>query len=117
VKFIFPNDENVYLHDTPARSLFGRARRDFSHGCVRLEDPAALAQWVLRDQPDWTRERIEAAMEGKTSMRVDLARPLPVILFYMTAMMMPSDPTLHFADDIYGHDARLARALKSRPIR
>jgi murein L,D-transpeptidase YcbB/YkuD len=115
VKFIFPNDENVYLHDTPARSLFGRARRDFSHGCVRLEDPAALAQWVLRDQPDWTRERIEAAMEGKTSMRVDLARPLPVVLFYMTAMVMPSDPALHFADDIYGHDARLARALKSRP--
>jgi murein L,D-transpeptidase YcbB/YkuD len=117
VKFIFPNDENVYLHDTPARSLFGRARRDFSHGCVRLEDPAALAQWVLRDQPDWTRERIDAAMEGKASMRVDLARPLPVILFYMTAMVMPSDPALHFADDIYGHDARLARALKSRPIR
>jgi L,D-transpeptidase YcbB len=117
VKFIFPNDENVYLHDTPARSLFGRARRDFSHGCVRLEDPAALAQWVLRDQPDWTRERIEAAMEGKTSLRVDLARPLPVILFYMTAMVMPSDLALHFADDIYGHDARLARALKSRPIR
>jgi len=117
VKFIFPNDENVYLHDTPAKSLFGRARRDFSHGCVRLEDAAALAQWVLRDQPDWTRERIEAAMEGKTSLRVDLAQPLPVILFYMTAMLLPSDPALHFADDIYGHDARLARALKSRPIR
>ncbi len=117
VKFIFPNDENVYLHDTPARSLFGRARRDFSHGCVRLEDAAALAQWALRDQPDWTRERIEAAMEGKTSLRVDLAQPLPVILFYMTAMLLPSDPALHFAEDIYGHDARLARALKSRPIR
>lgn len=117
VKFIFPNDENVYLHDTPARSLFGRARRDFSHGCVRLEDPVALAQWVLRDQPDWTRERIEAAMDGKTSMRVDLTRPLPVILFYMTAMAMPSGPGVHFADDIYGHDARLARALAARPIR
>ena len=64
VKFIFPNDANIYLHDTPAAQLFGRARRDFSHGCVRVEDPVALAHWVLKDQPDWTRERIQAAMAG-----------------------------------------------------
>ncbi|MBC7394457.1 MAG: L,D-transpeptidase family protein, partial [Variovorax sp.] len=116
VKFIFPNDANVYLHDTPAAQLFGRARRDFSHGCVRVEDPVALAQWVLKDQPDWTRERIQAAMAGTSSLRVDLTRPLPVILFYMTAMVMPADQALHFASDIYGHDARLARALASRRV-
>ena len=116
VKFIFPNDANVYLHDTPAPQLFGRARRDFSHGCVRVEDPVALAQWVLKDQPRWTRERIEAAMAGTSSLRVDLTRPLPVVLFYMSAMVMPADQTLHFADDIYGHDTRLARALASRRV-
>lgn len=114
VKFIFPNDDNVYLHDTPATQLFGRARRDFSHGCVRVEKPVALARWVLRDQPEWTPERIDAAMAGLSSSRVDLRRPLPVILFYMTAMVTPSDHALRFAQDIYGHDARLVRALASR---
>jgi murein L,D-transpeptidase YcbB/YkuD len=114
VKFIFPNDANVYLHGTPAPALFGRARRDFSHGCVRVEDPLALAQWVRREQPQWTRERIEAAMAGSAPVRVDLKRPLPVILFYVTAMVIPSDQALHFADDIYGHDTRLAHALAQR---
>ena len=114
VKFIFPNDANVYLHDTPVTLLFGRARRDLSHGCVRVEDPVALAQWVLKDQPGWTRETIQAAMAGTSPLRVDLTRPLPVILFYMTAMVMPADQALYFADDIYGHDTKLARALASR---
>lgn len=114
VKFIFPNDDNVYLHDTPATQLFGRTRRDFSHGCVRVERPVALAQWVLRDQPEWTPERIDAAMAGPSSQRVNLTRPLPVILFYMTAMVTSSDHALRFAQDIYGHDARLVRALASR---
>jgi murein L,D-transpeptidase YcbB/YkuD len=81
---------------------------------VRLEDPVALAQWVLDDQPRWTRQRIEEAMAGSTSLRVNLSQPIPVILFYMTAMVMPSDQTLHFAPDIYGHDAALARALAAR---
>lgn len=114
VKFILPNDANVYLHDTPAPQLFGRERRDFSHGCVRAEEPLALALWLLKDQPDWSRDHIQAAMAGTPSRRVDLTRPLPVILFYMTAMVMPVDEALYFADDIYGHDTRLARALASR---
>ena len=114
MKFIFPNDDNVYLHGTPAMQLFGRARRDFSHGCVRVQEPLALAQWVLKDQPQWTRQRVEAAMAGAAPLRVDLAKPLPVILFYVTAMVMPSDQALHFATDIYGHDARLERALAQR---
>ena len=73
-KFIFPNSENVYMHGTPAQSLFARARRDFSHGCIRLEDPARLAQWVLRDSPEWTRERIDAAMRGARPTHVNLKR-------------------------------------------
>ena len=116
VKFIFPNDADVYLHGTPAVQLFGRPRRDFSHGCVRVEDPVALARWVLRDQPAWTVERIEAAMNGGSPQRVDLLRPLPVILFYVTAMANP-DGTLQFAEDIYGHDARLEQALAARAER
>lgn len=114
VKFIFPNDDNVYLHGTPARELFSRSRRDFSHGCVRLENPPALAQWLLKDQPAWTPERIEAAMNGASSQQVNLSAPVSVILYYVTAAVMPEDGTLHFADDIYGHDAALERALKRR---
>lgn len=111
VKFIFPNDENVYIHDTPAQEWFGRARRDFSGGCVRVEDPVALAQWVLGDQPGWTRDRILSAMNGSGPHRVNLARPIQVILFYVTAVVMPEDGTIRFAEDIYGHDTRLDRAL------
>ena len=114
MKFVFPRDANVYRLDTPAVQLFGRARRDFSHGCVRAEDPVGLALWLLKDQPGWTRDHIQAAMAGTPSRRVDLTRPLPVIRFYMTAMVMPADQALYFANDIYGHDARLARALASR---
>lgn len=118
VKFIFPNDENVYLHDTPATELFGRARRDFSNGCVRVEDAVGLAEWVLKDQPQWTRDRILAAMDGSRSQRVNLIRPMQVILFYVTAVVMPEDGTIRFAEDIYGHDARLHRALTQlRPVR
>lgn len=114
VKFIFPNAADVYLHGTSATELFGRARRDFSHGCVRVEDPVALAQWLLRDQTQWSRERITQAMAGPEPLRVELARPVPVVLFYMTAMSMPQNHALHFADDLYGHDAQLIRALAAR---
>jgi murein L,D-transpeptidase YcbB/YkuD len=111
VKFIFPNDANIYLHSTPAQSLFARSRRDFSHGCVRVADPVALAEWVLKDQPQWTRERIVAAMQETPSLRVNLTRPVPVLLYYVTALVSPEDGRLHFSDDIYGHDKKLARAL------
>ena len=113
VKFVFPNDANVYMHGTPAQELFGRSRRDFSHGCVRVEDPAALATWVLKNEPAWNQERILTAMAGRTSQRVDLANPIQVILFYVTAVVMPEDGTIHFAEDIYRHDLRLDRALVS----
>lgn len=108
--FIFPNDENIYMHGTPAQSLFSRARRDFSHGCIRLEDPARLAQWVLRKDKEWTTARIEAAMHGSRPTRVNLKPRLKVILFYDTAYVN-SKGVVQFADDYYGHDARLEKAL------
>jgi murein L,D-transpeptidase YcbB/YkuD len=109
-KFIFPNSENVYMHGTPAQSLFSRARRDFSHGCIRLEDPARLAQWVLRHDAQWTPERIAAAMNGERPTQVNLKQKLRVILFYDTAYV-DSKGVVHFADDYYGHDAKLEKAL------
>jgi murein L,D-transpeptidase YcbB/YkuD len=114
VKFVFPNLANVYLHDTPAPQLFGRARRDFSHGCVRVEDPVALAEWALEGEGDWARERILAAMSGTVSQHVTLARPIQVILFYVTAAILPEDGSVHFAADVYGHDLRLDAALRAR---
>lgn len=111
IKFIFPNDANVYLHDTPAQELFSRARRDFSHGCVRVEDPVGLAQYVLRGLPEWTPETIREAMtRGPRSRRVNLPRPIPVVLFYTTAAV-ETDGRIRFAPDIYGHDRVLDRAL------
>ncbi len=109
-KFIFPNDENVYMHGTPSRGGFARTRRDLSHGCVRLEEPAALAAWVLRDQPEWTRARIEAAMAGDAPTRVNLREPLTVVLFYDT-VHVSRQGVVYFMDDIYGHDTVLDEAL------
>jgi L,D-transpeptidase YcbB len=116
IKFVFPNREDVYMHGTPAQALFARSRRDFSHGCVRVADPVALAEWVLQDQPAWTRERILAATMGPQTIHVRLARPIQVILFYTTAAVMPEDGTVRFAEDIYRHDARLDRALAMRRL-
>jgi murein L,D-transpeptidase YcbB/YkuD len=76
-----------------------------------VEDPVALAEWVLKDQPAWNRDAILAAMSGPVSRRVDLTRPIQVILFYITALVMPEDGAIHFADDIYRHDTKLDRAL------
>lgn len=114
VKFMFPNDENIYLHSTPAPELFGRARRDFSHGCVRVEDPVALAVWALKDQPEWTREKIVAAMNGTPSFKVNLTKPIRVVMYYVTATVMPDTNTIHFAEDIYKQDPKLDQALKGR---
>jgi murein L,D-transpeptidase YcbB/YkuD len=114
IKFVFPNQENVYMHGTPAQELFNRRRRDFSHGCVRVQDPVALAVWTLKDRPEWDREHILEAMAGGQSLHVKLPRPIQVILFYTTAAVTPEDGTIRFAEDIYRHDARLDRALAAR---
>jgi L,D-transpeptidase YcbB len=111
VKFVFPNSYNVYLHSTPSVSLFTRARRDFSHGCIRVQDPVALAAWVLRDQPQWTVDKIRAAMNsGPDNQQVNLTKPIPVLILYSTAVVEPDDE-VYFFDDIYGYDAKLAKAL------
>lgn len=111
VKFMFPNQNDVYMHDTPTTQLFARSRRDFSHGCIRVEDPVGLAEWVLGGDPAWTRERIVAAMNGAPNQRVNLRERIPVIIFYTTAIVRPDDEAVHFAEDVYGHDARLEKAL------
>ena len=111
VKFVFPNQESVYMHDTPAQALFSRTRRDFSHGCVRVRDPVALAEWALSGTAGWTRDRIGATMLGQETVRVAVVRPTHVVLFYTTAFVWPEDGTLRFADDIYDHDGTLDRAL------
>jgi murein L,D-transpeptidase YcbB/YkuD len=111
VKFIFPNDYNVYMHDSPEQQLFSRSRRDFSHGCIRLERPADLAVWVLRNNPAWTPEKVRAAMAGGTNnQQVNLPRPVPVLIVYAT-VIVGVDGTVHFYDDIYGHDAALEKVL------
>jgi murein L,D-transpeptidase YcbB/YkuD len=112
VKFVFPNAANIYLHGTPQPRLFARTRRDFSHGCIRVEDPAALAAWVLRDQPTWPIDSVRAAMAGPRTRRVPLTRPIPVIAFYTTAVVAPGD-SIVFYNDIYGHDRRLDAALRA----
>jgi murein L,D-transpeptidase YcbB/YkuD len=109
-KFIFPNEESVYMHGTPARHLFSRTRRDFSHGCIRVEDPARLAEWVLRESPGWTGERIEAAMQGERPTQVNLRELLMVVIFYDT-VHVNSENVVHFVNDIYGHDRALDEAL------
>jgi L,D-transpeptidase YcbB len=105
VKFLFPNKFDVYLHDTPAGSLFAQLERDFSHGCVRVEKPVELAQWVLRDQPEWTPPRIDAAMHAGREQHVALKRRIPVYIVYSTAWV-DEEGRLNFRDDLYGHDAR-----------
>jgi murein L,D-transpeptidase YcbB/YkuD len=112
IKFMFPNENDVYMHDTPATQLFQRSRRDFSHGCIRVEDPVGLAEWVMSDLPEWSRDAIVAAMRGHTSnRRIDLPEPIQVVIFYTTVIVQPEDGAVHFADDIYGHDARLEKVL------
>jgi murein L,D-transpeptidase YcbB/YkuD len=113
VKFMFPNPYNVYLHSTPAHALFAESRRDFSHGCVRVSDPVGLAQYVLRDSPEWTREKILAAMNGTNTSTVTLKNRIRVFIVYGTALATENGDALFF-DDIYGHDQRLEAALNSR---
>lgn len=111
VKFMLPNRYDVYLHSTPAQRLFGEAQRAFSHGCVRVEDPVALAQFVFADEPAWTRERIVAAMTtGAAAQRVNLRHEIPVVMFYATALAAEDGRVLFF-EDLYGHDRRLEALL------
>ncbi len=108
VKFIFPNKEDVYLHDTPSRSLFSKSRRDFSHGCVRVANPDRLAEFALKNQ--WSKETIQHAMQTSKTQRVILKKSIPVLFFYVTSSIDPND-NLAFYSDIYGYDVVLQEAL------
>jgi murein L,D-transpeptidase YcbB/YkuD len=119
IKFMFPNSHSVYLHSTPSTELFARSRRDFSSGCIRVEQPAELASFLLRNQPDgqepWTVARVQAAMDsGKDNRQVNLTVKVPVLILYVTAVA-EEDGTVHFFDDIYGHDKRLNTLLAKGP--
>jgi murein L,D-transpeptidase YcbB/YkuD len=111
VKFMFPNKEDVYLHDTPANALFSRSRRDFSHGCVRVENPEGLAGFALKDQAGWSKETINLAMKTPKTQRVILKHPIPVLFFYTTSFI-DENGSLTFYPDIYGHDEVLLEVLK-----
>jgi len=110
VKFMFPNRFNIYLHDTPAKSLFSRSERAFSHGCIRVQDPPALAEMVLATTKGWDRARIEAAIASGERTVVPLDEPLPVHISYLTSWVN-KDGSVHFRKDVYGRDAELAQAL------
>lgn len=110
VKFTFPNNNNIYLHSTPSKGLFQRARRDFSHGCIRVQDPVRLAEFVLEEQGEWTRERIETAMNGGNPRNVSLRQGIGVYIFYSTVLANEQGQA-SFYSDIYGHDAVLQNLL------
>jgi murein L,D-transpeptidase YcbB/YkuD len=113
VKFIFPNHFNVYLHDTPTEALFNREKRTLSHGCIRIEQPVQLAEYVLRDRSRWTPERIRAAMHSKQEQSVTLKEPLPVHIGYWTAWVA-ADGSVTFLDDPYGLDRK--QRAEARPF-
>jgi murein L,D-transpeptidase YcbB/YkuD len=114
VKFVFPNKFDVYLHDTPARTLFVKSDRAFSHGCIRLSRPLDLAVDVLSDVPGWNRDRINATVATGDRTVVNLVHPLPIHITYFTAWV--DHGVANFRTDIYEQDAKLAAALNGRTM-
>ena len=110
VKFIFPNEHFVFLHDTPSRGLFARAERTFSSGCIRVEHPFELAELLLDDAANWNAEAIQATIDSRQTRRVNLREPFPVLILYLTAIVDPGEPP-HFMKDIYDRDTALLEAL------
>ena len=110
VKFLFPNSFDIYFHDTPAKSLFDKDKRAYSHGCIRLSEPAKLAAYLLKDDANWTTDKIDFAMNSGKQQFVKVKNPVPVLITYYTAWV-DDNGLLHFADDIYGHDAELTAKM------
>lgn len=110
VKFMFPNKHNVYLHDTPNKSGFNRAERTFSSGCIRIEDPLYFAELLLADKPGWDREKINAAVESRKTIRINLTKPLTVMLLYWTAEV-DNEYRVVFNQDIYNRDSTVLAGL------
>ncbi len=122
VKFMFPNQYDIYLHSTPEPELFNRSRRDFSHGCIRVQKPEDLAVWVLANSntpappgKDWDIDTVHDTMQnGPDNHQVNLKTPLPIVIFYATAIVA-EDGTPHFFDDLYGYDQSLQQVLSKGP--
>ncbi len=110
VKFLFPNSFDIYFHDTPSKSLFSKDKRAYSHGCIRLSDPTKMAEYLLRNQPEWTSERIFSAMNAEEEKFVKVKKPVPVFITYYTAWV-DDNGLLNFRDDIYGHDEKLIKKM------
>jgi murein L,D-transpeptidase YcbB/YkuD len=107
---MFPNDFNIYLHDTPNHELFKKDVRAFSHGCIRVEKPAELAQWVL----GWPPERVDAAMHGSNNHQVDLPSKIPVYIVYFTAFV--ENGRVFYGNDLYDRDSRLVQKIASSAV-
>ncbi|GAC1438191.1 MAG: hypothetical protein NVSMB63_01370 [Sediminibacterium sp.] len=115
VKFLFPNPFDIYFHDTPAKSLFSQDQRAFSHGCIRISDPVKMANYLLKDDPKWTPEKIDEAMNATAEKTVDLKHSVPVLITYYTAWV-DENGQLNFRDDLYGHDALVAKKMFTHPL-
>lgn len=110
VKFLFPNSYSIYFHDTPAKGLFSRPNRAASHGCIRLEEPKKMAEWLLDYDPNWTKDSIQQAMALAKEKQVKLKRTVPVYIVYFTAWVDGAG-RLNFRDDVYGHDKAMIEKL------
>jgi L,D-transpeptidase YcbB len=110
VKFLFPNSYNIYFHDTNAKSLFKNDKRAYSHGCIRLSEPEKMAEYLLKDQQQWTPDKIEEAMQSGDQQFVNITHPVPVFITYYTAWV-DENGLLNFRDDIYGRDATVAQMM------
>lgn len=115
VKFMFPNPHNVYIHDTPTRNLFSRTDRTFSSGCIRINKPIELTQWLLSSDPAWTAENIKRVLDQGRQRTVHLNKPVHVHIIYLTAMAT-EDGTAYFRRDVYDRDNQLLTALRQKHI-
>ena len=115
VKFLFPNSFDIYFHDTPAKSLFNKDKRAYSHGCIRLSDPVKMATYLLQNQSEWTPEKIDEAMNSGEEQYVKLKDPVPVLITYNTAWV-DENGVLNFRDDIYNHDENLIKKMFTNPL-
>ena len=111
VKFLFPNSYNIYLHDTPSKSLFGQTDRAFSHGCIRLSDPTRLAYYFLDGYKGWNKAKIDETMSGTKETSVAIDTEVPVLIAYLTAFVDPQTGSMNFRKDVYGHDKKMASRM------
>lgn len=110
VKFLFPNSYDIYFHDSPAKSLFNRDKRSYSHGCIRLKEPAKFAEYLLADTSKWSAEKLDSAMKSRKEKYLKISKPLPVLITYFTSWVNDND-SLNFREDVYGHDEIMASKM------